>query len=461
MPDQIIDCYLLPKRYTNLTANQMDLWDALYFLAAQTQQRLHQQLAEATTHSARQTALIRLELHPPGTLNTSTAELRQLTGVERRAIGDFLAEVEQPGLIKRVENLGKARGYGLKIVNYQPDKGIRKPMAYVANGWLKAIRDKHNLALPKRLLNYYLGRPANTPGSLRFDSVELGTLLRKKNLNGKFNPQMYPISLSELAEAHYLLRNLGLLEEEFERPGFYRVRLERFIDLPPEFPLDPLHPFYQSSLYQTYHTQDPTRLGWLEDLVRLGNFPLEESQLETIWQQLQYLQHDPWRYEILRKKARRQRDKLHQHAKWQETWRLYLGELERRTVRLETLPPFRFELSEGRVELDWREDLEEFGQQVFQPQLRGRITGPRFWLTHYKSSKFKLNLTISSTARLIYSGQLVWGEQPKTLGEFVCDLFQDYLTNFPLQIRLEGWEGPEIGGKLELWFQGLSRKGAK
>src|SRR6476661_4648788 len=91
--------YRLPRRYTNLTSNQMDLWDAFYYLATKAQLDLAVTLESATSEIEHQRVLTRAELVPPGTFDTSTRALTDLTGIDRRSIGEFLDEAEELDLL--------------------------------------------------------------------------------------------------------------------------------------------------------------------------------------------------------------------------------------------------------------------------------------------------------------------------------------------------------------------------
>lgn len=453
--------YKLPRRYTNLTSNQMDLWDAFYFLATKAQLDLVAALESAASETERQRLLTRAELVPPGTFDTSTRALTDLTGIDRRAIGEFLDEAEELDLLERVAGLAGGHSYAVRLKDFQLNqKGLLKPLSYVEKGWLKAIRGKNNLALPKRLLNYYLGLPTNTASSLSFDSAQLGNLLRKQDLNTRLGQPgkegYHPIPPGELAEAHYMLRNLGLLVEESHRPGFYRLDREKLRDYPPDSPLDQLAGWQASPLYREYQQEDQRRFSWLEDLLRVGHYPQDDIQIRLIWRDLTYLYGDPTRYEVLKKKARGQRDNLRPESKWGETWRLYLGELKKRSQTVETLPPFRFPLQFQPAEhlVEWDETLAEFCRVVTEPQLRGRVSAPPVFLSQLKGRE--VNLYVLSQGGPLYLGPLTFGDKPKGLRQ-IPELFRQPQANFPLSVRLEGWELAP-GCEIELWFQGLKLK---
>jgi hypothetical protein len=438
----------------------MDLWDTLYYLAAKKDREIHAKSLQASENKGQSPLNLRVEMYRPGTIETSTRTLTELTGIDRRAIGEFLEETEQQGLIERAVSLVDGWGYAMIIKGYVTEqKGILKPESYISNGWIKAIRNKNNLALPKRLLNYYLGLPFNTPTRFRYDSLELGNLLRKQDLNnqtGQFSKEgFYRVAPGELAEAHYLLAGLGLLQEEEARPGFYRLVRERFFDLPPAELNDPLDEFLSGSLHREFLEQDAARLKWLVELLKQGHFPLNDKQVRLIWRDLSFLYGDQARFEMLRKKARYQRDNVRQEIKWSETWRLYLAELKKRTVTVETSPPYKLVIEEnsGSLSVNWHSDLVLFAGQVSDPVLRCRLQPS---VGEIGANRYSAQLKIHFQNDPFYIGPLNTNSKAVSLGS-LTDIFHDPDCHFPMRIEVEGWQGT-LPAVLELWFQGQKLK---
>ncbi|NWJ46920.1 MAG: hypothetical protein HXX08_13750 [Chloroflexi bacterium] len=450
--------YRLPKAFACLTANEIDLWDTIFYLAAKT--RL--EILSLPTEKERQLAW---RANPPGSFETNTPELVELSGVGRQDVGDIISKAENKGLLNKGSAL---TGHYSQFVieNYaalQP-KGILKPLSYIRNGWIQALRGEKNLALPKRLLNHYFGLTINVFSNHNATSTEMGEILRKGELReteeGRIELRKkgkYAIAPAKLYAAHQVLLDLELLEENPRQLGHFRLNRARLEGFPPLSRRDPLAEFLSGELFQQYSGQDELRSRWLVELLRLGHYPPEEEQAKAIWQDLFYLYGDVLRYEVLKRKAQRQRNTGNPEQRWVETRRRFYDELKRRSAREETTPPYRFPLTfeQATHRLEWSEELSAFGRRVYEEQVRVRLSAPTAIRSFATGRRMNLSLRNGKGAAL-HVGQLEFDGQARGLRSMEQEFGQPE-EHFPLEIGIEGWDG-SAECYLEVWFQGLRLK---
>lgn len=454
--------YFLPRRYTNLSASQLDLWDAFYFLAARNQWQLQRARQQAQTSVEIEAAEARLAAYPPGSFETSTGELEKLTGVNREAIKNFREDALHKQLIKEDVSLQTGKGFFVQINGYaQEKKSIIKPAGYLTNGWLLAIRGKNNQALPKRLLNYYLSLPENVASRHTFDSEELRQELRRRDINPLYQKAgellaEKSILKQDIIEAHFLLQDLGLIMSRATPPVYYQVDKYRLQQAPPASDkLDRLQKFRESEQYSRYQKLDTVRLAWLEEILQIGRYPLETTVIEAIWQDLAFLYNEVERFKILRRKVVGQRAVVGEKVdRWKETWRLYGQALVNRATYYDSAERWLLPLTKEPADcvISWNDKLAEFSRSVTDHQLRGRLQIGQRGLSSRQFGQFQLDLASRSNPQLLHT-LVEYREKEKTLAQ-LPQLFFNPRTAFPLEIKVQDWDGADKSS-LELWFQGL------